>query len=123
MIVVNGLIESKELMKSKAVKKGAEFFLDRFFKKNCHTTYYATERHWTTLTYPIRFGSGLMALDLLTRLGYGPGDPRMDKPMTWLAGARSSDGFWNYSMRPHPDRDQWISLIAVRTLARYASMR
>jgi len=47
-------------------------------------------------------------------------DPRMEKTISWLANARSADGFWNQSMRPHPERDQRISLIATRTLARYA---
>ena len=120
MMIVWGLSESPKLAKSKAVKRGAEFFLDRFFKRNAHTTYYQTEKHWTTLTYPTHFGNGLMGLDLLTKLGYGPDDPRMDKPISWLANARSADGIWNQSMRPHPERNQWISLIALRTLARYA---
>lgn len=123
MLVVRGLIESPKLSKSKAVRRGAEFFLDRFFKKNAHTTFYMTENHWTVLKYPARFGSGLIALDLLTRLGYGPEDPRMDKPISWLVAARSADGIWNQSMRPHPESDQWISLIALRTLARYARMK
>jgi len=122
MLVIRALIESPKLAKSDAVKRGAEFFLDRFFKKNPHTTFYQIESHWTVLKYPSRFGSGLMALDLLTRLGYGPDDPRMEKPMTWLMSARSADGLWNQSMRPHPESDQWISLIAIRTLARYARM-
>lgn len=120
MLVVWGLIESPRLARSGAVKRGAEFFLNRFFKKNNHVAYYYTEKHWTTLTYPVRFGNGLMALDILTRLGYGPDDPRMDKPISWLLGARSPDGIWSQSMRPSPDRDQWISLVALRTLARYA---
>ena len=123
MLVVRALIESPRLAKSDAVKKGAEFFLDRFFKRNAHTTFYITENHWTILKYPARFGSGLIALDLLTRLGYGPDDPRMEKPMSWLISARSADGLWNQSMRPHPESDQWISLIAIRTLARFARMK
>jgi len=122
MLVVWGLAESQKLAKSKSVKKGADFFLERFFRRNSHPSYYQTEKHWTTLTYPARFGNGLIALDILTRLGYGPEDPRMDKPIAWLVGARSGDGLWSQSMRPHPERDQWISLIALRALARYARM-
>jgi len=120
MLVVRGLIESPKLAGSKTVKRGAEFILDRFFKKNAHTSFYFTEKHWTTLTYPMHFGNGLVALDLLTRLGYGPDDPRMEKPISWLMSARSADGFWSQSMRPHPEKDQWISLMALRTLTRYA---
>jgi len=122
ILVVWGLAESPKLAKSKAVNKGAEFFLNRFFKRNAHSNYYLTEKHWTTLKHPIRFGNGLMALDILTNLGFGPDDPRMDKPISWLINARSPDGFWNQSMRPHPERDQWISLMALRTLSRYASL-
>ena len=122
MLVTRALAESPKLARSKAVKKGADFFLDRFFMKNTHTTYYYTEKHWTTLTYPIRFGSGLMALDILTKLVYGPDYPKMEKPISWLMSARSSDGLWYQSMRPHPDRNQWISLIALRSLTRYTNL-
>ena len=122
MLVVWALAESPKHERSQAVRQGAEFFLNRFFKKNYHTSFYMTEKHWTTLKYPARFGNGLMGLDILTRLGYGPDDPRMEKPIAWLVGARSPDGFWSQSMRPHPERDQWITLIALRTLARYSRM-
>jgi hypothetical protein len=123
MLIVRALIESPKLAKSEEVSRGAEFFLERFFKRNAHTTFYLTENHWTVLKYPHRFGSGLMALDLLTRLGYGPDDPRMEKPISWLVSARSGDGLWSQSMRPHPERDQWISLLAIRTLSRFAEMK
>jgi hypothetical protein len=123
MVVIWGLSESKKHSKSKQVKKGAELVLNRFFKKNPHFTYYMSEIHWTKLRYPTRFGSGLMALDLLTKLGYGPDDPRMEKPINWLVNARSADGLWADSQRPHPAKDQWISLIALRTLRRYSKNR
>ena len=123
LVVIWGLSESKKQAKSRQVKKGAELVLNRFFKRNPHSTYYMSEAHWTRLRYPTRFGSGLMALDLLTKLGYGPEDPRMEKPISWLVSARSADGLWNYSQRPHPERDQWISLIALRTLHRYSKNR
>ena len=120
LLVVWGLSESRQHPKSRQVMKGAELVLDRFFKKNPHSTYYMTDAHWTKLRYPARFGSGLMALDLLTKLGYGPDDSRMEKPISWLLGARSTDGLWNHSHRPHPEKDQWVSLIALRTLHRYS---
>lgn len=123
MVVTWGLSESKKHAKSKQVMNGAELVLDRFFKKNPHSTYYMSDAHWTTLRYPTRFGSGLMALDLLTKLGYGPDDPRMEKPVSWLIGARASDGLWSFSQRPHPEKDQWISLIALRSLHRYSKNR
>lgn len=121
MLTVWGLMQQKELAKSTAVRRGADFVLDRFFKKNPHPSYYMTEDHWTKLRYPYRFGSGLMALDILTELGYHKEDPRMDRPIRWLMSMRASDGLWSQSNRPHPERDQWISLIALRTLKRYGS--
>jgi hypothetical protein len=123
LLAIWGLSESKQQSRSRQVMKGAELVLDRFFKKNPHSTYYMTDAHWTKLRHPARFGSGLMALDLLTKLGYGPDDPRMEKPISWLLGARSADGLWNYSQRPRPEKDQWISLIALRTLHRYSKNR
>ncbi len=120
MMVTWGLMQQPKLARSSAVRRGAEFFLDRFFKKNPHPSYYMSEDHWTRLAYPYRFGSGLMALDILTELGYGPEDERMDRPIRWLLGMRSADGTWSQSDRPHPERDQFITLIALRTLRRFS---
>jgi len=123
LLVLWGLAESPRLSRSKAVERGASFVLNRFFRRNYHATFYKSETHWTKLNYPIHYGSGLMATDVLTRLGFGPDDPRMEKPMEWLADARSADGLWSQSKRPHPERDQWISLYALRALSRYASKK
>jgi len=120
MMVVRGLLQSEGLTRSKAARRGADFFLDRFFKKNYHYSFYHSETNWTKLRYPTYFGSGLCALDLLTFMGYGADDPRMEKPMRWILNCRRTDGFWSQSDRPHPDKDQWISLIALCILARYA---
>jgi len=114
------LAESPKQIKSEAVDRGAELVLDRFFKRNPHSSYYLSEDHWTKLRYPTRFGSGLMALDLLTKLGYGPEEARMGRPINWLINARETDGLWSQSDRPHPQKNHWISLIALRTLHRYS---
>lgn len=120
MLVIWGLAESPKQCKSKAVRNGADLILNRFFSRNPHSTYFLSEDHWTKLRYPTRFGNGLMGLDILTMLGYGPDDPRMEKPISWLIGARGKDGLWSQSERPHPQKDHWISLIALRTLHRYS---
>ena len=122
VLVIWGMTESPNLAKSRAVMAGADFFLNRFFKKNYHSAYYMSDDHWTKLRWPVRFGNGLMALDLLARLGYGPDDPRMEKPINWLLGARAHDSIWSQAQRPHPEKDQWISLMALRTLHRFAAL-
>lgn len=123
LLVTWAFVESPTLAKSKRVKAAAEFVIDGFFKKNYHNTFYMSPEHWTKLRYPARFGSGLMALDVLTRIGFGPDDRRMEKPIAWLMSARSPGGMWSQSERPHPDRDQWITLTALRSLKRYAANR
>jgi hypothetical protein len=120
MMVVRGFVQSDDLPRSKAVRRGAEFFLDRFFKKNYHYSFYHSASNWTKLRYPTYFGSGLCALDLLTWMGFGAEDPRMEKPIKWILGCRQSDGLWSQSERPHPVKDQWISVIALGILSRYA---
>ena len=121
VVVLFGLAESPKWMKSEPARKAAELVLNRFFKKNPHSTYYLSEDHWTNLRYPTRFGSGLLALDLLTKLGYGPDDPRMERPVNWLINAKGTDGLWSQSERPHPQKNHWISLLALRTLHRYSA--
>jgi len=120
MMVVRGMTHSKSLVSSKVARRGADFFLDGFFKKNYHPTFFQEASHWTKLKFPTHFGSGLCALDILTYMGYGVEDERLEKPMKWLLGARQRDGFWSQSHRPHGDKDQWITEIALAILARYA---
>lgn len=122
MMVVRAFSWNVDLSSSKAAKRGAEFFLDRFFKRNHHTSFYHSEKNWTMLKYPTSQGSGLTALDILTYMGYGPDDERMRKPIEWLLKCRSRDGFWHRSQRPHPEKDMWITETAITILSRYADM-
>jgi hypothetical protein len=119
LMVVRGFIQTPRYEKMRATWKGAEFFLDRFFQPSRHSVFYKSESNWTKLKYPTYFGSGLCALDILTYMGFGPDDPRMEKPIRWLLGMRSKDGFWHRSERPHPVTDQWITVIALSILDRY----
>ena len=120
MMVVRGLARNEKYRRRKELRKGADFFLDRFFKRNWHEAYYRSEKNWTRLIYPPYIGSGLTALYLLTILGYGPSDGRMEKPIRWLLSQRHSDGYWWQSDRPYLQKDQWITGFAVDILDRYA---
>lgn len=119
MGVVRGLIQSRDWIHSEEVRRGANFFLDRFFKKNYHVTFYQSEKNWTRLKYPTYFGSGLGGLDILCYIGYGPDDERMERPIRWLMSMRAKDGFWYQSERPQPEKDQWITAISLVILSRY----
>ena len=123
MLVVWGLCQNDRLASIRQVRLGAEFFLDRFFKRNPHPNFYRSESHWTNLKYPIRFGSGLMALAVLTMIGYGQNEPRMEKPIRWLLSQRSHDGLWTQTGRPNANADQWISMIAMGTLKRFLDVQ
>lgn len=107
-------------VKTDAVKKGAEFFLDRFFQKNYHPSFYQSEKNWTTLRYPTYLGSGLIALDILTFMGYDLRDERMVKPIEWLVDTRSRDGIWHLSDRPRPQKDMMMSSTILTVLSRVA---
>ena len=103
-------------------RRGGSFVLDGFFKKNPHKTFLQSEKNWTILKFPTYFGSGLTALDALVYLGFGPNDSRMDRPIRWLLGARSKDGFWYQTDRPHKLNDQWITVSALMILSYYSRM-
>ncbi|MCU0860078.1 MAG: hypothetical protein MUE55_05795 [Thermoplasmata archaeon] len=119
-MVVRGFAQRMPMLHHSEAMRGADFLLGMFFRKNYHPTFYHSEKNWTTLKYPTYFGSGLCVLDILTWLGYGADDARLEKPMEWLMGLRSKDGFWRQTGRPNPVKDNWITAIAVVTLARYA---
>ena len=123
MMVVRGLARNEKYRRRKELRKGADFFLDRFFKKNWHETYYHSEKNWTRLIYPPYIPSGITALYLLTILGYGPSDERMEKPIRWLLNSRHPDGFWWQSDRPYLQKDLWITGFAVDILNRYSKNR
>lgn len=120
VMVIRGQTHDWDMAKSKHVRKGADFVLDNFFRRNHHAAMLKSESNWTKLRYPTYLGSGLCALDILTFMGYGAKDERMERPIRWLLSARSADGLWHQSDRPHPEKDQWISQIALCVLSRYA---
>jgi len=119
--VIRGMGWIEDDPRTADVRRGGSFVLDGFFKKNYHATFYHSEKNWTILKFPTYFGSGLTALDTLLNTGFGPNDPRMDKPIRWLLGARSKDGFWYQTERPHALNDQWITVTALIILANYSS--
>lgn len=123
VMVVRGLARGEKYRHRKELRYGADFFLDRFFKRNWHTSYYHSERNWTRLVYPPYISSGLTALYTLTLLGYGPGDERMEKPIRWLLSQRHADGFWWQSDKPYAQKDQWITGFALDILKRFAENR
>lgn len=120
LMVIRGMVQSLEMRFDPDVRRGGEYLLDHFFKRNYHPCYCQSERNWTTLKYPTYHGSGLVGIDMLTAMRFGPKDPRMAKPVEWLVNARSSDSLWHTTDRPNPDRDQWISTTALGALARYS---
>ena len=122
MMVVRAFTWDPRLARSNEARRGADFFLDRFFKRNHHSSFLQSEKNWTTLKYPTSFGSGLLALDILTSMDYGPDDERMERPIRWLLDMRSKDGFWYRSDRPEPEKNQWITEIAITILDRYARL-
>ncbi len=122
LMVLRGLVQDPALRHDDRTRRGGDFFLEHFFKRNYHAAYYRSEKNWTTLKYPTWHGSGLCGLDMLTAIRFGPADPRMDWPVKWLVEARSRDGLWHQSGRPDPGKDQWISVTALGSLARYAEM-
>ncbi|MEW5747909.1 MAG: hypothetical protein AB1793_03845 [Candidatus Thermoplasmatota archaeon] len=122
MMVVRGMSATIRPTRDRRALRGADFVLDGFFKRNHHANFFGDEGHWTKLKYPTHYGSGLCALDILTFLGFGPDDERMDRPIRWILGARSKDGFWMQSDRPHPEKDLWITEVALSILARYSRM-
>ena len=117
--VLRGMVQDRTMRFDPQVRKAGSFFLDQFFKRNYHPCYYKSEKSWTTLKYPTYHGSGLVGLEMLTAMGFGRSDPRMGRPIEWLAGARSADGLWHTTERPNPARDDWISTMAVSAMARY----
>lgn len=120
MMVLWGLNEMTWTRRSKSVERGTDFLLGRFFQRNPHSNFFESEKNWTSLKYPHNKCSGLAALDVLTKAGRGPDDPRMERPIRWLMSARYRDGLWTDSDRPHTETGQWITLLALWVLSQYA---
>ncbi len=119
---LRGISMYRSLNGERSVKRAAEFVLDRFFMRNHHSSFYQSGSNWTMLKFPTYNGSGLTALDTLVHMGFGPNDERMEKPIRWLLGARSKDGMWHRTERPHPIDDQWISLVCLEILGHFREM-
>jgi hypothetical protein len=106
----------------KDIALGGDFILDGFFKKNYHSSFCKSEKHWTTLKYPTYFGSGYWALGSVLYLGFGPEDQRTEKPIRWLLQARAKDGFWYHKERPHQLQDQWLTVSILMVLRHYSDL-
>ena len=89
-----------------AVRRGAEFYLERGLLHEGGTRY----APWERLHYPVHYYYDLLVgLDMLTRLGYG-GDRRMRAPLDRLERMRNPDGSWDLDAL-HPDSEDpnyWI---------------
>lgn len=120
MMVLWGLNEFEWARRSRCVERATELLMTRFYKRNPHNNYYESEKNWTKVKYPHDKCSGLAVLDVLTKAGRGPDDPRMEKPIRWLMSSRYRDGFWTESDRPHTETGQWITLLALWVLSQYA---
>lgn len=117
---IRGFAWSKPHFRDKNVRRGGDFVLNNFFRRNYHTNFNYSERNWTMLKFPVHHGSGLTALDCLGYLGFGPYDERMEKPIRWLISMRKSDGYWYRSVRPHHLDDQWVTVTVLEVLSYYA---
>ncbi|MCJ7606702.1 MAG: hypothetical protein MUO94_02500 [Thermoplasmata archaeon] len=113
---IRGLIWHDERAIDPETRRGAEFVLNRFFKKNYHSTFNRSERNWTMLKFPPHHGNGMAAALCLAYFGFGLGDERMEKVVRWLLSERRADGVWHRSERPHPIDDQWITITSLMTL-------
>ncbi|HEV2317012.1 MAG TPA: hypothetical protein VGV89_05510 [Thermoplasmata archaeon] len=83
---------------TRAIERGAEFFLDRELLHEGESPY----APWTRIHYPNHYYYDfLVGLDLLTRLGYG-GDPRLRRALDLLESKRNPEGSWNIEA-DHPD--------------------
>lgn len=120
--VLTGMAWSPDNPRIKEIRRGGNFVLNGFFKKNYHPSFYQSEKHWEALKYPTYFGSGYWALDSLLYLGFRAGDPRIDRLIEWLVQARKKDGFWYNKERPHELHDQWVTVTILMILRYYSNM-
>lgn len=120
LVVLWGLANNPPNRKDRRLQKGADFLLSRFFERNPHPNFYESRDNWTKLRYPNNRCGGLAALEVLTVLGKGPDDTRMEKPIKWLLSERYRDGLWTETNRPHVERDQWLTLGALEVLRDYS---
>lgn len=120
LMVLWGLMEQPFMRKDSRIRRATSFLVGRFFERNPHANFYQHEKYWKTVKYPPNKCGGLVALYVMTKIGVGAEEPRMEAPISWLVSARYRDGFWTESNRPHTEAGQWLTLMAVLTLDRYA---
>jgi hypothetical protein len=90
---------SRSAQVSRAIERGAEFFLDRRLLREGDGT---TNPPWWRIHYPNHYYYDfLVGLDFLTALGYGS-DRRLRPALALLEKKRGADGFWRLEAA-HPD--------------------
>ncbi|UCE80715.1 MAG: hypothetical protein JSV94_06125 [Methanobacteriota archaeon] len=120
--VLTGMSWNPDCPQIEEIRRGGNFVLNGFFKKNHHASFYQSAKHWEVFKYPTYFGSGYWALDSLLYLGFRSGDPRIDRLIEWIVQAREKDGFWYSRDRPHEIHDQWVTVAILMILRYYCNM-
>lgn len=102
------------------VRRAAVCLKERFFRPEPYNDRKAPT-YWTKLGFPYWWTDLLMALDSVSRIGYGVEDPHVTSAIQWFLDHQDEDGLWptgyGQGERTQSAR-RWVGLVACKVLKR-----
>lgn len=118
-IVLRAFAAHPAYRRSADVHKAGELLASRFFQKDVYTDL-NSPKAWTTFSYPFWNTDILSSLDVLSKLGFSPRDPNIQKAIEWLKERQKPNGLFDLH-RNHDryhDQDVWLALAICRSMQR-----
>lgn len=102
------------------VQAAGRWLASRLFKRDFYADRQAPE-YWTRFSFPFWFTDLLSALDSLSRLGFSPDDPDIQRGLEWFISQQQHDGTWQLKLlrNKDPSLGLWIHLTICRVFRRF----
>jgi hypothetical protein len=122
-MILRALAESPTWRKTREAKQVGGMLLGCFF---CDEVYgdKTFPSDWEQICYPLWNTDILASLDALSKLGFNPEDPTIDRGLSWILGKQNPQGFWECGSGKAALEDHlWVTLAVLRVLKRFDLLR
>jgi hypothetical protein len=118
-MILRALAESPTWRKTKDAKRAGGLLLGCFFCDEIQGDK-TFPSDWEQFCYPLWNTDILACLDALSKLGFSPEDPTIDKGLSWILAKQNAQGFWECGNGKAALEDHlWITLAVLRVLKRF----
>lgn len=118
-MVLRAMAESPTWRRSSEARQAGGLLLGCFF---CDEVYgdKTFSSDWEQICYPFWNTDILGSLDVLSKIGFDPGDETIQKGLAWIGQKRNGSGYWECgNARATLEDHLWVTLAVLRILKRF----